>query len=72
MKSKKKGQLPPKPNPRKLKRFNKAQLEAIRNSPMVIRKVKAAEEFFSSPGYRAIERVSATKKKIKGVKKKPS
>lgn len=59
-----------KPKPKKLKRFSKAQLESIHNSPMVVRKNKAADEFFSSPGYKAIARDSTAKKKIKDVKKK--
>lgn len=59
-----------KSNPRKLKRFTKAKLESIQNSSMVVRKNKAADEFYSSPGYKAIARDSSAKKKIKDVKRK--
>ena len=60
-----------KSNPRKLKRFTKAQLESIRNSPMFVRKQEAAEKFFSSPGYKAYEKERKEQKKNKDVRKNP-
>jgi len=50
---------------KKLKRFNKAQLESFRNSPMVIRKREEAETFFSSPGYKKIRKKVSRKRRPK-------
>ena len=45
------------------RRFNKAQVESIRNSPMFVKKRAEAEAAFASPSYKALAKKKARNRK---------